>query len=134
MDKLRIVLVDDHEVVRLGLRSLLERQPDLTTHLTQIAREALSNVVQHAQAGHALLSLRYKGDHLQLVVADDGVGLKECPLNMKDRSSQGMANMRERAKLVGGSCEFVCPTEGGLTVVTTVPCVLEPSVQEGSSG
>jgi DNA-binding NarL/FixJ family response regulator len=29
MDKLRIVLVDDHEVVRLGLRSLLERQPDL---------------------------------------------------------------------------------------------------------
>jgi two-component system response regulator DevR len=30
VDKLRIVLVDDHEVVRLGLRSLLERQPDLT--------------------------------------------------------------------------------------------------------
>ncbi len=29
MDKLRIVLVDDHEVVRLGLRSLLERHPDL---------------------------------------------------------------------------------------------------------
>jgi DNA-binding NarL/FixJ family response regulator len=27
--KLRIVLVDDHEVVRLGLRSLLERHPDL---------------------------------------------------------------------------------------------------------
>jgi two-component system response regulator DevR len=27
--KLRVVLVDDHEVVRLGLRSLLERQPDL---------------------------------------------------------------------------------------------------------
>jgi two-component system response regulator DevR len=29
VDKLRIVLVDDHEVVRLGLRALLERQPDL---------------------------------------------------------------------------------------------------------
>jgi two-component system response regulator DevR len=29
VDKLRIVLVDDHEVVRLGLRTLLERQPDL---------------------------------------------------------------------------------------------------------
>jgi signal transduction histidine kinase len=107
---------------------------DLTTHLTQIAREALSNVVQHAQAGHVLLSLRYKGDHLQLVVADNGVGLKECPLNMKNRSSQGMANMRERARLMGGSCEFMCPPEGGLTVVATVPCVLEPSVQEGSSG
>jgi DNA-binding NarL/FixJ family response regulator len=29
VNRLRIVLVDDHEVVRLGLRSLLERQPDL---------------------------------------------------------------------------------------------------------
>ncbi|MFQ5814074.1 MAG: response regulator, partial [Anaerolineae bacterium] len=29
MNKLRILLVDDHEVVRLGLRSLLERHPDL---------------------------------------------------------------------------------------------------------
>jgi two-component system response regulator DevR len=30
VDKLRIVLVGDHEVVRLGLRSLLARQSDLT--------------------------------------------------------------------------------------------------------
>lgn len=30
MSPLRLLLVDDHEVVRIGLRSLLERQPSLT--------------------------------------------------------------------------------------------------------
>lgn len=107
---------------------------DVTAQLIQIAREALSNVVQHAQAKNVMLSLRYKGDHLQLVVADDGMGLKECPPSMNGRSGQGMANMQERARLMGGSCEFVCPPEGGLTVIATAPCAPEPPVQEGSSG
>jgi signal transduction histidine kinase len=107
---------------------------DVVTQLTQIAREALSNVVQHAQAGHVVLSLRYTGTHLRLVVADDGVGLKEFPPSMNGRNGQGLANLRERARLMGGSCEFVCPPEGGLTVIATVPCALEPPVQEGSSG
>ncbi|HEU5103329.1 MAG TPA: response regulator transcription factor [Roseiflexaceae bacterium] len=30
MNVLRLVLVDDHQVVRLGLRALLEREPDIT--------------------------------------------------------------------------------------------------------
>jgi two-component system response regulator DevR len=43
--KLRIVLVDDHEVVRLGLRSLLERQPDLmVVGEAETAQEAICAV------------------------------------------------------------------------------------------
>jgi len=107
---------------------------DAAIQVTQIAREALSNVVQHAQAKHVVLSLHYGGDHLQLVVADDGVGLKEFPQNMNGLNGRGMVNLRERSRLMGGSCEFVCPPEGGLTVIATVPCALESPVQEGSSG
>ncbi len=45
MGKLRIVLVDDHEVVRLGLRSLLERQPDLmVVGEAETAQEAICAV------------------------------------------------------------------------------------------
>jgi len=107
---------------------------DAAIQVTQIAREALSNVVQHAQARHVVLGLRYRGDHLQLVVSDDGVGLKESPQNMNGRNGRGMTNLRERARLMGGRCEFVCPPEGGLTVTATVPCAFEPPVQEESSG
>ena len=45
MGKLRIVLVDDHEVVRLGLRSLLERQPDfMVVGEAETAQEAVCAV------------------------------------------------------------------------------------------
>jgi signal transduction histidine kinase len=107
---------------------------DVKAQFTQIAREALSNVVQHAQAGHVVLGLHYKGGHVQLIVADDGVGLKECQPVVNDRIGQGMANMQERARLIGGNCEFVCPLEGGLTVIATAPCAPGQFAQEGSGG
>jgi signal transduction histidine kinase len=107
---------------------------DAASQVTQIAREALSNVVQHAQAKRVVLSLRYGGDHLQLAVADDGVGLKKLPQNVDGLNGRGMLNLRERARLMGGRCEFVCPPEGGLTVIATVPCAPESPVWEGNSG
>jgi len=63
---------------------------DVKAQFTQIAREALSNVVQHAQAGHVVLGLRYGGDHLQLRVADDGLGLKEFRPSKDDRNGEGL--------------------------------------------
>jgi nitrate/nitrite-specific signal transduction histidine kinase len=69
-----------------------------------------------------------------LVVADDGVGLKELPQNVDGLNGRGMLNLRERARLMDGRCEFVCPPEGGLTVIATVPCAPELPVWEGNSG
>jgi len=45
MAKQRILLVDDHEVVRIGLKSLLERHPQFTVvGEASSAREALEQV------------------------------------------------------------------------------------------
>ena len=49
MAKQRILLVDDHEVVRLGLRALLERHPQFEVIAeASTAREALERVKQYA--------------------------------------------------------------------------------------
>ena len=49
MSKQRILLVDDHEVVRLGLRALLERHPNFEVVAEAgTAREALECVQEHA--------------------------------------------------------------------------------------
>jgi len=56
---------------------------NVAAQLTQIAREALSNVIQHAQAKNVMLSLHYTGGHLQLMVAGNGVGLKDYPLGRR---------------------------------------------------
>jgi two-component system response regulator DevR len=49
MAKLRLLLVDDHEVVRLGLRALLERQPHFEVVAeAATAREAVERVDQYS--------------------------------------------------------------------------------------
>lgn len=49
MKKQRIILVDDHEVVRLGLKSLLERHPQFEIVAEAgTAREALKHVEQYS--------------------------------------------------------------------------------------
>jgi DNA-binding NarL/FixJ family response regulator len=48
MKQLRIIIVDDHEVVRLGLRTLLDRHPDFTViDEARTAREAIEKTLQH---------------------------------------------------------------------------------------
>jgi two-component system response regulator DevR len=45
---LRIIIVDDHEVVRLGLRALLDRQPSFSVvDEAGTAKEAIQKVLQH---------------------------------------------------------------------------------------
>ena len=49
MKKQRIILVDDHEVVRLGLKSLLDRHPQFEVVAEAgTAREALKHVEQYS--------------------------------------------------------------------------------------
>jgi two-component system response regulator DevR len=48
MQQLRVIVVDDHEVVRLGLRGLLERRPNLTVvDEAASAQEAVRKVLRH---------------------------------------------------------------------------------------
>lgn len=58
---MRILIVDDHEVVRLGLRALLERHPDFTVvDEASTAREALQKVALH-QPDVVVMDIRMPG-------------------------------------------------------------------------
>ncbi|HAY10978.1 MAG TPA: nitrate/nitrite two-component system sensor histidine kinase, partial [Thauera sp.] len=71
-------------------------RPNQEVHVLQIAREALSNMVRHAQARRARVSLIGTDDGMvELTVMDDGVGLGMPPADAHNH--HGMAIMRERA-------------------------------------
>ncbi|HIE39510.1 MAG TPA: response regulator transcription factor [Anaerolineales bacterium] len=58
---LRILIVDDHEVVRLGLRALLERHPDFNVvDEAATAREALQKALMH-QPDVVVMDIRLPG-------------------------------------------------------------------------
>ncbi len=62
MNRQRVLLVDDHEVVRLGLRALLERYPDEFQVVGEAAsgREAL-NMVEQLQPDVVVMDIRLPG-------------------------------------------------------------------------
>jgi signal transduction histidine kinase len=84
-------------------------------HLEQILREALSNTARHAGACRVRVSLVLAPDEVDLVVADDGCGPWAGANG--DGEGQGLRNMRERARRLGGRL-VVEPAPGGGTRVT----------------
>lgn len=87
--------------------------PSRATHVLAIVNEALSNVARHAQARHVWIVADRDDGYLTVTVADDGVGLS----NRGDEAGFGLRNMRDRARLLGGTL-FVEPRVPRGTVVT----------------
>jgi signal transduction histidine kinase len=91
-------------------------------HVTQIAREALSNVVQHAEATHVTVNLTYLGGSTRLILADDGKGMNLHSLPEDISQGQGMSNMQARARLLGGDLVLDSEPGHGLQLTLTIPC------------
>lgn len=73
--------------------------PNEEIHALQIVREALSNVLNHAQARQAQVKVACAGDGSVLAtVTDDGIGVRQAA----GAHHYGMTIMEERAKNLGG--------------------------------
>lgn len=77
---------------------------ELELAVYRIAQEALSNVVQHAQATRVTVRLRFTDDEVTLTVEDNGIGfdVPERPEGLARAGHFGLLGMQERAALVGG--------------------------------
>nr|WP_304049594.1 response regulator transcription factor [Jatrophihabitans endophyticus] len=61
VERIELVLVDDHAVVRQGLRSVLEREPDLRVVGEAATPEAAMEVVESTKPALVLLDLKLSG-------------------------------------------------------------------------
>ncbi|MBC7701255.1 ATP-binding protein [Aquabacterium sp.] len=86
--------------------------------LQYILFEALSNVLQHAGAQEITLRAQNHGDHLLLVLHDDGRGVSGAWAQPEGHGSQ---TMRSRAGTIGAGIEFVSPPQGGYEVRLSLP-------------
>lgn len=78
-------------------------------HILQIIREALTNVVKHAEAEHAWIRLQEHPDgEILIEVRDDGLGLPE---NYEKAFHHGITIMTERAAMLNGHLRISHNTE-----------------------
>ena len=100
---------------------LPERLPALPATIEQclyrVAQEATANVAHHANARTLTVQLRVTGG-ITLRVSDDGCGF--TPQQAEAAGHFGMAGMRERAQLVGGTVQITSQPGQGTTIQLTI--------------
>ena len=90
--------------------------------LFNAVRELLVNVVKHADATSAAVSLASDGDHVRVTVADDGVGCDAAgALTSAVASGFGLFNIRERLTHLGGRLEVASNLGEGCRVTLVAP-------------
>ncbi|MFF4155893.1 histidine kinase [Streptomyces sp. NPDC001678] len=83
-----------------------------------VVSEALANVVKHAQASRADVTVERFGGILLVVVSDDGVG------GADPSGGTGLAGLAKRVASVDGTFSFSSPVGGPTVVTVELPCAL----------
>lgn len=90
----------------------------LRHQLFLVFKEALTNVVRHAEASEVRLGIQVEKDQLRLTVSDNGRGF---PGSVPTEAMDGVANMRARVEKLGGKFEIVGTGGSGTTVRLYLP-------------
>ena len=96
--------------------------PEVETALLRTARGALANVLEHAAASTAVVTLTYQPDAVVLDVRDDGRGLLQQPVD-PDRG-RGLAGIRDRLKQLGGTLVLESEPGEGTALAASIPLEL----------
>lgn len=116
-----------YEAGRVGERLT----PELESAIYRIVQEALTNALRHAGPAHATVLLDWREDALVIDVRDTGSGAGAAGT---PSPGHGLAGMRERAQLAGGTLEAGPARGGGFRVRARIPRSapdpLEPMIEE----
>jgi len=114
--------------------SIVRLPADTELAIYRVFQETMKNVEQHARARQVTVRLRQDGDHVELVIFDDGVGFDASGHEAK-RNAQGvlgLLGMHERAAVVGGVLTVKSGPGAGTEIVMRVP-LPPPTLTVGGS-
>jgi PAS domain S-box-containing protein len=91
--------------------------------LFQAVRELLVNVAKHARAKNVTVSVYRQDEHIQVAVADDGVGFdtEKSESLQPNPAGFGLFSIRERLSYIGGKLKIHSAPGKGTEVTITAP-------------
>jgi signal transduction histidine kinase len=90
---------------------------NMRRELFLIFKESVNNMVKHSGCTQAEIEFKIEGDHLSLMLHDNGQGFDVS----RESEGHGLLSMRERTKGLGGEFAIVSGNGGGTTVTLEVP-------------
>jgi signal transduction histidine kinase len=91
----------------------------ISTALFHISQEALANIAKHAKAHKVKIALWTVPGRILMEILDDGVGFDLS--RVSQALGHGLANMRTRARKIGGDIEVNSELGKGTSVLTWIP-------------
>ncbi len=101
--------------------------------LFRSVRELMMNIVKHAQAMHARVTIARRGDRVDIEVSDDGVGIADFKGFAKSGGNGGFGlfSIRERLHYLGGRVDMTSKQDKGTRVTLTVPLKYAKKIHMG---
>jgi PAS domain S-box-containing protein len=116
-----------------GQKRLLDET--VCVFLFQAVRELLANVAKHARAKNVTVSVCSRGGHIQVAVADDGVGFntKKAESLQPNPVGFGLFSIRERLSCIGGNLKIHSTPDKGTEITLIVPLAGQERDTEGKA-
>ena len=108
--------------LRINLDAPDERPPfpsAIFDALCQIANEAISNAIRHANATTVTIKTAQTTEAFQISITDNGIGFD--PASLGEHNGLGLRNMTHRAHLLGGQIDIDSTIGEGTTLTISVP-------------
>ncbi|MCK9376337.1 MAG: PAS domain S-box protein [Syntrophobacterales bacterium] len=101
--------------------------------LFRSVRELMMNIVKHAQARNARVTIRRDGDGVNIEVEDDGVGMGDVKRDskLKGNGGFGLFSIRERLHYLGGQVQMESEKGRGTRITLMVPLRHAKKAQAG---
>lgn len=114
---------EDSDLDCLLQAHLTRRLPSaIETVLYRVVQEALTNVVRHARARQAIVTLSEEQGEVALEVRDDGIGIGAGTIDERGLAGHfGLLGMRERVQMIGGAWELTSTPGSGTEIRARIP-------------
>jgi signal transduction histidine kinase len=117
--------------ITLEVESGLPTLPDVyNVTFYRVLQEALTNAAKHAEADHIWVELGLDGSSINLIIQDNGQGLKK---NGDHTNGIGLTGMNERLSLAGGKLLIKSAAEGGTILTAALPIKTEKNKERQKS-
>ncbi|SJM89776.1 putative signal transduction histidine kinase [Crenothrix polyspora] len=96
-----------------------ELEQKMAIQLFRVVQECLTNIVRHAQAtqAHITMAINPETNTLQLQITDDGQGCDTTLMN----HGFGLLSMKERVKSLGGQLTYQSTPQQGMSIIASIP-------------
>jgi len=79
---------------------------EIELNLYRAIQEIIKNIIKHSKATTAHLKITKKDNKMEIIVKDNGIGIKQGEINSSSNGGIGLKNIRSRVEYIGGAFEI----------------------------